>query len=84
MSMTTLHACNTCGNLYDKSFQIILNDQEYWFDSFECAIEKLAPKCTHCHMKIIGHGIDSQGSTYCCSHCARVHDLKVDHQDLSL
>ncbi|HVE51126.1 MAG TPA: hypothetical protein VNG69_16115 [Casimicrobiaceae bacterium] len=41
------------------------------FDSFECAIHKLAPRCSHCECTIIGHGIESSGKFYCCAHCAK-------------
>jgi hypothetical protein len=41
------------------------------FDSFECAIQALAPKCAHCDCRIIGHGIGAKGSIYCCAHCAK-------------
>ena len=41
------------------------------FDSFECAIVKLAPTCEHCSVKIIGHGVEAGGRTFCCAHCAQ-------------
>jgi hypothetical protein len=41
------------------------------FDSFECAIEALAPKCAHCNCRINGHGIEAKGHIYCCAHCAK-------------
>jgi hypothetical protein len=41
------------------------------FDSFECAIHKLAPVCDHCGCKIIGHGVEAKGTFYCCANCAR-------------
>jgi hypothetical protein len=28
------------------------------FDSFECAIQALAPTCPHCGNRIIGHGVE--------------------------
>ena len=40
------------------------------FDSFECAIQKLAPTCAHCKCRIIGHGIEAKGRMFCCEHCA--------------
>jgi hypothetical protein len=40
------------------------------FDSFECAIQALAPSCDHCGCKIIGHGMEADGVVYCCAHCA--------------
>lgn len=63
--------CATCGNNYDESFTIIKNQTEYEFDSFECAIEKLAPSCEHCNCRVIGHGVRENGNVYCCDHCAR-------------
>ncbi len=41
------------------------------FDSFECAIHALAPACEHCGCKVIGHGLEADGSFYCCAHSAR-------------
>jgi hypothetical protein len=41
------------------------------FDSFECAIQKLAPSCAHCGCRILGHGVEAGGAMYCCAHCAR-------------
>ena len=40
------------------------------FDSFECAIQALAPRCAHCGCRIIGHGTEASGKTFCCAHCA--------------
>jgi uncharacterized Zn finger protein len=40
--------CETCGNDYDKAFQVVMNGKAHTFDSFECAIHALAPTCEHC------------------------------------
>ena len=42
--------CETCGNTYEKAFHVSLDGQTHVFDSFECAIEALAPRCTHCQL----------------------------------
>ena len=63
--------CDLCGNDYDKAFSIALGDQRHVFDSFECAIHMLAPVCAHCGCRIIGHGVESNGTMYCCAHCAK-------------
>jgi len=63
--------CEVCGNDYDKSFQVVKDGKSHVFDSFECAIHALAPTCAHCKCKIIGHGIESAGTFYCCAHCAK-------------
>lgn len=64
--------CEVCGNNYDRSFEVLMDGQRHVFDSFECAIYKLAPKCAHCGCRIVGHGVEANGRTWCCAHCARV------------
>jgi len=66
--MTT---CDTCGNDYDKSFTISRGDESGTFDSFECAIQAMAPVCEHCGCRILGHGVESGEGIFCCAHCAR-------------
>lgn len=56
--------CETCGNNYDKTFDIVLNGQNHTFDSFECAIHKLAPICAHCNCRILGHGVEAGEAIY--------------------
>ena len=50
-------SCEVCGNEYYLSFDVIMNDERFTFDSFECAIQRLAPHCEHCGCRIIGHGV---------------------------
>jgi hypothetical protein len=63
--------CDTCGNDYDKTFTITKGGQAGTFDSFECAIHAMAPACSHCDCRILGHGIEGPEGMYCCAHCAR-------------
>ncbi len=63
--------CETCGNTYDKYFEVIMSGERHVFDSFECAIQKLAPTCAHCDCRIIGHGVEAKDCIYCCAHCAQ-------------
>jgi len=37
--------CEQCGNDYDKSFEVTMGGRTMIFDSFECAIQALAPTC---------------------------------------
>jgi hypothetical protein len=62
--------CECCGNDYDKAFQVTMGGKSHTFDSFECAIHVLAPKCATCGMRIIGHGLEKSGTMFCCDHCA--------------
>lgn len=74
--------CEVCSNDYHLSFQVVTAEGEsHVFDSFECAIHKLAPECSHCGCRIIGHGIEADTSFYCCAHCAEKEGYPgaVDH-----
>ena len=62
--------CEKCGNDYDKSFDVIAAGVRHTFDSFECAISLMAPRCEHCSCSIIGHGMEVDGAFYCCANCA--------------
>ena len=37
--------CETCGNTYDKAFEVVMGGTTHTFDSFQCAIYALAPRC---------------------------------------
>lgn len=69
------HTCEVCGNEYDKAFEVKVSGETHIFDSFECAIQALAPTCAHCGCRIIGHGMEANGVYYCCAHCASQHRL---------
>ena len=64
--------CEKCGNTYDAAFTVTTADgRQHIFDSFECAIQTVAPTCKHCGCRIIGHGLQDNGTIFCCAHCAR-------------
>jgi len=73
--------CEVCGNDYQRSFEVVMEGKQHVFDSFECAIQSLAPECEHCGCRIIGHGIEAGEAFYCCAHCARESGVMaaVDH-----
>lgn len=64
--------CASCGNEKDKAFGISMPGETdaHMFDSFECAIHALAPTCAHCGCRVIGHGVEADGTMYRCAHCA--------------
>src|SRR4029079_5603482 len=73
--------CEVCGNDYEKAFEVVLEGKHHTFDSFECAIHALAPKCAHCDCHVIGHGVEENGKIYCCTHCADMSSSKkAQHQ----
>lgn len=63
--------CAQCGNDYDKAFDVVMAGRSLTFDSFECAIEAMAPRCEHCACRIIGHGVEQDGRIFCCASCAK-------------
>ena len=64
--------CEVCGNDYELAFELRTRDgATHVFDSFECAIQAIAPVCEHCGCRIIGHGVQVNGRFFCCAHCAR-------------
>jgi hypothetical protein len=84
--MTAMGQCISCGNDYDKTFEVNKDGRTYTFDCFECAIHKLAPACAHCGCRVLGHGVEEDGSIYCGASCARTMgktDLR-DRGDLAL
>jgi hypothetical protein len=62
--------CEVCGNEYDKPIEVTVAGEQHVFDSFECAIHRLAPRCAHCGCGVIGHGVEADGRVFCCAHCA--------------
>ncbi len=79
-----MKACDVCGNEYDKSFEVRRDGATYTFDSLECAVHRLAPRCAHCGCRVLGHGVESDGDIFCCAHCARGNGVeeardRIDH-----
>src|SRR5689334_3109585 len=65
------HRCEVCGNDYDKTFLVVTDvGESHTFDSFECAVQALAPTCGHGGVRIMGHGVEGEGRVFCCAHCA--------------
>lgn len=75
--------CEVCGNDYARAFEVVVAGSRHVFDSFECAIHRLAPTCHHCGCRIVGHGIEANGTFFCCASCARRAGVRsaVDHVD---
>lgn len=72
--------CEVCGNDYEMAFEVHAQGQVHTFDSFECAVTKMAPICENCQVRIMGHGVDVDGHFYCCAHCARAADPERGRQ----
>lgn len=76
--------CEVCGNEYQHCFEVRMNGSAHIFDSFECAIQALAPRCANCGCRIIGHGMQVEEVHYCCAHCARQNDIRSLEDNVSM
>ncbi len=64
--------CTVCGQESDLGFTVCTADgRSYVFDSFECAVDRLASRCACCGIRIIGHATASDGSLFCGVHCSQ-------------
>lgn len=71
-TMRFMTRCEVCGNDYALAFTVTTQDgSAHVFDSFACAIHRMAPICEHCRVQIIGQGVEVDGHWYCGAHCAR-------------
>jgi hypothetical protein len=62
--------CEVCGTDYDQAFVVTHGGTEHTFDCFECAIHSLAPTCSACGTRIIGHGVEADSRIFCSAHCS--------------
>lgn len=68
--------CVVCGHETPLSFTVSTGDgHSLVFDSFECAIDRLAPRCASCGIRIIGHVTVSDGSLFCGVHCSQLQGI---------
>jgi hypothetical protein len=80
--MNLMPKCEVCGNDYHRAFEVHQDGKTHVFDSFECAIHRMAPQCAHCGCRILGHGLEVEGGRiFCCASCARHSGVTalVDH-----
>jgi hypothetical protein len=63
--------CETCGSERMNPLLVTMDGVTHAFDTFECAIERLAPRCRACGRHVIGHGVRGHGAVYCCERCAQ-------------
>lgn len=62
--------CSVCANESSRTFDVMYEGGILTFDSFQCAIHRLAPICSHCDCVILGHVVESEAAIYCCTQCA--------------
>ena len=55
--------CEVCGNDYEMAFEVVAQGARHTFDSFECAIHRMAPVCEHCGVQVVGREVVVDGRT---------------------
>lgn len=63
--------CDNCGINIEKDYILYINGTEYTFDSFECAINFVAPRCSNCNSVVMGRGIKAAGEVFCSTSCSQ-------------
>jgi len=56
----------------EDAFQLTRGGEAHVFDTFQCAIHRMADVCTHCGCRILGNPVREEGRVFCCEHCAHV------------
>lgn len=62
--------CEVCGNKGTGCFEVRLGGETHIFDSFECAMQALSPRCGYCNCHIRGHSVVLGKKLYCSYECA--------------
>lgn len=63
--------CENCGFNIEKDYILFINGTEFTFDSFECAINFVAPRCAACNSIVLGRVVQERGDTYCSDKCSQ-------------
>ena len=62
--------CEVCGKSLERYFEVHLGGERHVFDSFECAVRGLMPRCHLCGCMVLGPGIQVGSDLYCSYSCA--------------
>lgn len=62
--------CEVCGNETEQALAVTVAGALHVFDTFDCAIQALAPVCERCGRTITGQALRREGGVYCSRECA--------------
>jgi hypothetical protein len=65
-------ACELCGEVSERPFQITQEERVRVFDSFECAVAALAVLCHGCGALVMGKGLVLGSRPFCSRDCLPV------------
>ncbi|HVL36402.1 MAG TPA: hypothetical protein VM489_12095 [Burkholderiales bacterium] len=67
-----MRKCEVCGQETAVGLAVLAGeDGPRTFDTFECAIVALAPRCAHCGCRYIRHPVRAAGAAFCSKACAQ-------------
>jgi len=69
-------SCEVCGKNQGQCFEVRLGGERHIFDSFECAMDALTPRCAHCGCAFVGHGVQFGNTIYCSHQCANDNSVR--------
>lgn len=69
-------SCEVCGKEQEHYFEVHLGGERHVFDSFECAINGLMPRCGLCGGLVAHSGVMVDGVLYCGQSCAGFYNLR--------
>lgn len=61
--------CEKCGLNIEKDYILFINGKEFTFDSYDCAVNFVAPRCAHCNSIIAHREIKHREEAYCSQYC---------------
>lgn len=61
--------CEQCGEQNENLFEVVKDGQSRKFDSFDCAIQSMAEKCSNCGCLITGKSHRHGDAGFCCQVC---------------
>jgi hypothetical protein len=62
--------CEVCDCGCVEPIAICVNDVTHTYDSLECAIVGLAPRCANCGELVVSRGVSRRSQIFCADGCA--------------
>ena len=66
--------CDVCNSELKTAIKVHYKNKYYHFDTIQCLITKLSPRCITCNCIIFGKQILSDNFIFCSNECFEKHD----------
>jgi hypothetical protein len=61
--------CEVCGHATRHGIRIVADGITHVFDSYQCAIHRMAAECEYCGCRILGRPVELHQRSYCSQEC---------------